>query len=125
MSKKLLIVDDSVTMRNLLGMMLKGAGYEVIEACDGQDALAKLKGENVDLIISDVNMPVLDGLTFIKVVKQIPAFRLTPIIMLTTETEAAKFAQARATGIKAWVAKPIQAKQMLAVVSKLVFPDAI
>jgi two-component system chemotaxis response regulator CheY len=122
MSKKLLIVEDSATMRNLLSTMLRGAGYEVLEACDGQDALAKLKGQNEDvaLIISDVNMPVLDGLTFIKVVKQIPTYKLTPIVMLSTETETAKLEQGRAIGIKAWIIKPVQPKQMLAVVSKLI-----
>jgi two-component system chemotaxis response regulator CheY len=120
MSKRLLIVDDSATMRKVLSVMLTGAGYEVLEACDGQDGLAKVKAQNFDLIISDVNMPVIDGLTFIKVVKQIPAYKLTPIIMLTTETQASKLEQARATGIKVWVVKPFQPKQMLAVVSKLV-----
>jgi two-component system chemotaxis response regulator CheY len=121
-SKKLLIVDDSASMRSVVSMTLKGAGYDVIEACDGKDALAKLDGQKLNLIISDVNMPVMDGLTFIKQVKQLPAYKFTPIIMLTTESDQAKRDQARAAGAKAWVIKPFQPQQMLDAVSKLVLP---
>jgi two-component system, chemotaxis family, chemotaxis protein CheY len=122
MSKKLMIVDDSASMRNVVSMTLRGAGYDVIEACDGKDALAKLDGQKLNLIISDVNMPVMDGLAFIKEVKQIPAYKFTPIIMLTTESDQAKRDQARAAGAKAWVIKPFQPQQMLDAVSKLVLP---
>jgi two-component system, chemotaxis family, chemotaxis protein CheY len=122
MSKKLLIVDDSASMRNVVSMTLKSAGYEVIEACDGKDALAKLNGQKVNLIISDVNMPVMDGLTFVKEVKQNPAYKFTPIIMLTTESEQAKRDQAKAAGAKAWVVKPFQPQQVLDAVAKLMLP---
>jgi two-component system, chemotaxis family, chemotaxis protein CheY len=122
MAKRLLIVDDSASLRQVVSMTLKAAGYEVVEACDGKDALAKLDGQKLNLIISDVNMPNMDGLTFLKEVKKHPAYRFTPIVMLTTETEQGKRDQARAAGAKGWVVKPFQPQQMLDAVSKLVLP---
>lgn len=83
MSKTVLVVDDSAAIRQVVSITLKGAGYEVIEACDGKDALEKLNGQRVHLIISDVNMPVMDGLTFLKEVKARPEYKFTPVIMLT------------------------------------------
>lgn len=122
MAKRLLIVDDSASLRQVVSMTLKAAGYEVVEACDGKDALAKLDGQKLNLIISDVNMPNMDGLTFLKEVKKHPSYRFTPIVMLTTETEQGKRDQARAAGAKGWVVKPFQPQQMLDAVSKLVLP---
>lgn len=122
MAKTILVVDDSASIRQVAGMTLKGAGYEVIEACDGQDALSKLSGQRVHLIISDVNMPVMDGITFLKQVKAKPEYKFTPVIMLTTESAESKKAEGQAAGAKAWMVKPFQPQQMLAAVSKLVMP---
>ncbi|HBB78669.1 two-component system response regulator [Stutzerimonas xanthomarina] len=122
MAKTVLIVDDSASIRQVVGIALKGAGYDVIEATDGQNALGKLTGQRVHLIISDVNMPVMDGITFLKQVKARPEYKFTPVIMLTTESAEAKKAQGQAAGAKAWVVKPFQPQQMLAAVAKLIMP---
>jgi len=122
MAKTILIVDDSASIRQVVGIALKGAGYDVIEATDGQNALDKLTGQRVHLIISDVNMPVMDGITFLKQVKTRPEYKFTPVIMLTTESAEGKKAQGQAAGAKAWVVKPFQPQQMLAAVSKLIMP---
>jgi two-component system chemotaxis response regulator CheY len=122
MAKTILIVDDSASVRQVVSIALKGAGYEVITGVDGKDALTKLTGQRVHLIISDVNMPNMDGITFVSEVKKLPAYRFTPIIMLTTESQEDKKKQAQAAGAKAWVTKPFQPPQMLAAVEKLILP---
>jgi two-component system chemotaxis response regulator CheY len=120
MSKTVLIVDDSASLRQVVSMTLKGAGYDVIEACDGKDALGKLSGQKVHLIISDVNMPNMDGITFVREVKKNVSYKFTPVIMLTTEAGEEKKRAGQDAGAKAWVVKPFQPQQMLAAVSKLV-----
>lgn len=120
MTKSVLIVDDSASIRQVVSLTLKGAGFEVIEACDGQDALDKLSGQRVHLMISDVNMPNMDGLTFLKEVKTRPEYKFTPVIMLTTESGEDKKNVGREAGAKAWMVKPFQPEQMLAAVNKLV-----
>lgn len=120
MAKTIMIVDDSISIRQVVGMTLKGAGYDVIEACDGKDALDKLDGRKIHLVISDVNMPNLDGLGFVREMKTRPAYKFTPVIMLTTEAGEAKKAEGQAAGAKAWVVKPFQPAQMLGAVAKLV-----
>ena len=122
MSKRILVVDDSASVRQVVGIALKGAGYEVLEGVDGADALAKLDGQKIHLIISDVNMPRMDGITFVREAKKLPAYKFTPIIMLTTESEERKKLEGQAAGAKAWVVKPFQPAQMLAAVSKLILP---
>jgi two-component system chemotaxis response regulator CheY len=122
MAKTILIVDDSASVRQVVGIALRGAGYDVIEGRDGKDALAQLKGQKVHLIISDVNMPQMDGITFLKEVKQLPAYRFTPVIMLTTESQEAKKREGQLAGAKAWVVKPFQPAQLLGAVEKLVLP---
>ncbi len=122
MSKTILIVDDSASLRQVVSIALKSAGYGVIEACDGKDALTKLNGQKIHLIISDVNMPNMDGLTFVAEAKKLPAYKFTPIIMLTTEAGEAKKQAGQAAGAKAWVVKPFQPAQMLGAVSKLILP---
>lgn len=122
MAKTILIVDDSASLRQVVAIALKGAGYDVIEGCDGKDALTKLNGQKIHLIISDVNMPNMDGISFVKAAKQLPAYKFTPVIMLTTEASDAMKAQGQAAGAKAWVVKPFQPAQMLAAVSKLILP---
>lgn len=122
MSKTIMIVDDSSSLRQVVSIALKGAGYNVIEASDGRDALGKLNGQKIHLIISDVNMPNMDGITFVTEAKKLPAYRFTPIIMLTTESAEAKKQAGQTAGAKAWVVKPFQPAQMLAAVSKLILP---
>jgi two-component system chemotaxis response regulator CheY len=122
MAKTILVVDDSASLRQVVNIALKGAGYEVIEACDGKDALTKLNGQKIHLIISDVNMPNMDGITFVKEAKQKAEYKFTPIIMLTTEAGEDKKQSGQAAGAKAWVIKPFQPAQMLTAVSKLILP---
>lgn len=122
MAKTVMIVDDSASLRQVVGIALRGAGYEVIEGCDGKDALTKLTGQKVHLVISDVNMPNMDGITFVKNLKQMPTYKFTPVIMLTTEAQEGKKLEGQAAGAKAWVVKPFQPTQMLAAVAKLVMP---
>ena len=122
MAKTILIVDDSASVRQVVSIALKGAGYDVLEACDGKDALSKLTGQKVHLIISDVNMPNMDGITLVKEVKKLANYKFTPIIMLTTESQEDKKQESQAAGAKAWVVKPFRPEQMLAAVSKLILP---
>ena len=122
MAKTIMVVDDSASLRQVVGIALKGAGYDVIEGCDGKDALSKMTGQKIHLIISDVNMPNMDGITFVKAVKQLPNYKFTPVIMLTTESQESKKAEGQAAGAKAWVVKPFKPEQMLGAVQKLVLP---
>ena len=120
MAKTILIVDDSTSLRQVIAIALKGAGYEVIEGVDGQDGLNKLSGQRVNLIISDVNMPNMDGLTMVCKIKENPQYKFTPIIMLTTESGTDMKERGRAAGVKAWMVKPFKPEQMLDAVSKLI-----
>ncbi len=122
MAKTILIVDDSASLRQVVNIALSGAGYHVIEAADGKDALTKLDGTKIHLIISDVHMPNMDGITFVKEVKKHPSYKFTPIIMLTTESQEGKKLEGQMAGAKAWVVKPFKPEQMLAAVTKLILP---
>ena len=122
MATTILIVDDSASVRQVVSIALKGAGYDVIAGVDGKDALTKLNGQRIHLIISDVNMPNMDGITFVAEARKLPAYKFTPIIMLTTESQEEKKRQAQAAGAKAWVTKPFQPEQMLSAVAKLIAP---
>ncbi len=122
MSKTVMIVDDSESLRQVVNIALSGAGYKVIEACDGVEALGRLNGKKIHLIVCDVNMPNMDGITFVKELKQLPAHKFTPVIMLTTDGHEAKKREGQAAGAKAWVVKPFQPTQLLAAVSKLILP---
>lgn len=122
MAKTIMIVDDSASLRQVVGIALKGAGYDVLEGCDGKDALAKLTGQKVHLVICDVNMPNMDGIAFVKALKATPAYKFTPVIMLTTESQEAKKQEGQAAGARAWVVKPFKPEQMLGAVEKLVLP---
>lgn len=114
-----MIVDDSSSLRQVVSISLKRAGYTVLEGENGQDALNKLKVSKANLIISDVNMPIMDGITFVKELKKLPDYKFTPVIMLTTESEQDKRDAGKAAGAKAWVVKPFQPETMLNAVSKL------
>ena len=122
MAKTIMIVDDSASLRSVVGIALRGAGYDVLEAADGADALKKLTGQKVHLIISDVNMPNMDGISLVKEIKKLPAYKFTPIVMLTTESQDAKKREGQAAGAKAWIVKPFKPDQLLGVVQKLVLP---
>ena len=106
MSKIILVVEDSSSMRQVVGIALTRAGYEVLEAGDGVEGLTRLDGRKINLIISDVNMPRMDGITFVTQVKQHPRYKFTPVIMLTTEGQDAKKEQGRAAGAKACRVSP-------------------
>jgi two-component system chemotaxis response regulator CheY len=122
MAKTILIVDDSASVRQVIGIALRGAGYDVLEGRDGKDALARLDGRKVHLIISDVNMPNMDGISFVKEVKALPNYRFTPVIMLTTESAEEKKREGQAAGAKAWVVKPFKPDVLLNAVQKLILP---
>ena len=123
-TKKILIVDDSKTIRQQVNFTLTKGGFEIVEAEDGKDGLAKLKlaAGSVALVISDVNMPNMDGISFVKEAKKLASYKFTPVIMLTTESQDSKKQEGQAAGAKAWVVKPFQPQQMLAAVAKLALP---
>jgi len=117
--RKVLIVDDSVSMRQMVGFTLKQGGFDVVEAEHGQDALDKLKGLQVDLVITDLNMPVMDGITLIKNIRQLPAMKAKPILMLTTEGLAAKKEEGKAAGATGWIIKPFDPDKLLQTIAKV------
>ncbi|MBA53302.1 MAG: response regulator [Pseudomonadales bacterium] len=116
---KILAVDDSASMRQMVSFTLQGAGYEVVEACDGQDAFNKAKQGGVDLVLSDVNMPVMDGITLIKNLRSLPNYKFTPILMLTTESAADKKSEGKAAGATGWIVKPFNPDQLLNTIKKV------
>ncbi len=113
MAQKILVVDDSASMRQMIAFTLKGAGYDVVEANDGLQGLSTAKSQNFDLIFTDVNMPGMDGLTFTREVRKLPNFKFTPILVLTTEAGAAKKAEGKAAGATGWLVKPFNPDQLL------------
>lgn len=122
MGKTALIVDDSNSMRQMVCFALKGAGFTIIEGGNGQEALDRLSaapGGKVDLIITDLNMPVMDGLTFIKQVRSRPLCKFTPILMLTTESGENRKSEGKAAGATGWIVKPFHPEQLLKVIDKV------
>ena len=111
--------DDSASMRQMVSFTLKQAGYEVVEAVDGCDALDKLKDSGVNMLLTDLNMPNMDGLELIREVRSLPEFKFMPIIMLTTESEASKKQAGRQAGATGWIVKPFKPEQLTAVVKKV------
>jgi two-component system chemotaxis response regulator CheY len=120
MAKKVLIVDDSSSVSTVARMALRERGYEVIEASNGKEALEKLDSERCHLVISDVNMPTMDGITLLKEIKRHPNYKFTPVIMLTTEAGEDKKQEGRAAGAKAWITKPFQPQLLVDAVAKLI-----
>lgn len=118
--KSILIVDDAASMRGLVAMTLRTNGYEVTEAADGLDAIEKLKGKKVNLIVSDVNMPRMNGIELVKTLKKNPAYKFVPIVMLTTESEEQKKKEGQQAGAKAWIVKPFKPDVLLQVVKKII-----
>ena len=119
MNKVIMTVDDSQSVRQMVNFTLKNAGYDVVEASDGSDALVKLNGSRVHMIITDLNMPNLDGLGLIRSVRGRAEYRFIPIIMLTTESQAEKKQEGKAAGATGWIVKPFRPDQLLAVVKKV------
>ena len=116
----IMTIDDSATLRQMVSLVLRGAGYEVVEAVDGLDALSKLKGQEVRLFLVDVNMPKMDGFELTRRLRAMEPYRFAPIVLLTTETHPEKRQAGRAAGATAWIVKPFHPDQLLAVVKKVV-----
>lgn len=122
MSKKILAVDDSKTMREMVTFTLKGAGYDVIEAEDGKAALAALNGAKVDAVITDLNMPNMNGFELIRALRANPNYKFTPILMLTTEGDASKKEEGKTAGATGWIVKPFNPEKLVEVVKKVCPP---
>jgi len=119
-SKTILSVDDSASALQMIKLTLVGAGYQVVQACNGADGLAKARANPIDMVLTDLNMPVMDGFGLIRELRKLPAFRGLPIIFLTTESDAGMKQQAKAAGATGWITKPFQQEQLLAVVRKVI-----
>ncbi len=120
MSKVILVVDDSETIRHVVASTLREHGFSVLEAEDGVDALTHCNGQKIHLVISDLNMPNLDGIGFVREMKKRHGYRFTPVIILTTETDSEKRAQGKSAGAAGWMIKPFDAARVLAAVNKLI-----
>lgn len=120
MAKKILAIDDSSSVRKMVVFTLRNAGYEVTEAEDGQSGLEKAKATRFDLVLTDQNMPLMDGLTFIKNARQLPLYRTVPILVLTTESSDAVKAEGRAAGASGWLVKPFEQQKLLDIVKKVI-----
>lgn len=119
MAKSILCVDDSASVRQMVKLTLSGAGYEVAEASDGRDALTKAGSSAYHMVVTDLNMPNMDGLSLIRELRKLPIYRGVPIIFLTTESDEGKKAEAKQSGATAWITKPFKQEQLLAVVKKV------
>jgi len=119
MSKTVLSVDDSASVRQMVTFALETAGYRTLQAADGREALACLKSAPVDLIVTDLNMPHVNGIELIRQVRALPGFKFVPIVLLTTESDAARKEEGKAAGATGWIVKPFNQAQLLAVVKKL------
>jgi len=104
----------------MVGVVLRGGGYQVVEAVDGMDALSKLKGQDLQLILTDINMPNMDGLEFTRRIRAMPDYRFVPVVLLTSESNPEKKQLGKAAGATAWIVKPFNPDQLLAVVKKVV-----
>lgn len=119
MTKTILTADDSVSMRQLVSFTLRNAGYNVVEAVDGRDALAKIASNAPHMLITDLNMPNVDGIELIRQVRALPQCKYIPIVMLTTESGDAKKQAGRAAGASGWIVKPFRGEQLVTVAKKL------
>ena len=120
MSKTILAVDDSASIRQMVAFTLKSSGYEVVEAVDGMDGLEKAKAKSFNLILTDQNMPRMDGLTLVKNLRALAQYSATPILMLTTESSDAMKAQGKAAGATGWLVKPFDPQKLIEVVKKVI-----
>lgn len=119
MNKTVLCVDDSASMRQMVRLTLTGGGYSVVEAVDGKDALDKARTLSADLVITDLNMPNMDGLSFIRELRGIGSYKGIPIVFLTTESDEDKKGEAKSAGATAWITKPFQPERLLAIAKKV------
>ena len=115
----ILAVDDSPSMRQMVAFTLKGAGYNVIEAADGQEAFDKARGHTIDLVLTDQNMPGMDGITLVKSLRALPNFNRTPMLILTTESSDEMKIKGKAAGATGWLVKPFNPEQLVATVQKV------
>ncbi len=119
MSKTILSVDDSASVLQMVKLTLTNSGYLVVQAANGAEGLARARAGGVDLVLTDLNMPVMDGLTLIRELRKLPAFKGIPIVFLTTESDAAMKQQAKVAGATGWITKPFQQDQLVAVVRRV------
>ncbi len=117
---KILVVDDSNSIRDMVSFTLKSAGYETVEAKDGQDGLTKAKTNNFDLVISDVNMPIMDGIALCGELRKLTSFRFTPILMLTTESSTDMKMRGKSAGATGWLVKPFNPEKLLATIKRVI-----
>ena len=117
--KTIMTVDDSASMRQMVSLVLRGAGYAVVEAADGVDGLSKLAGQELGLVLSDINMPNMDGLEFTRQLRAMTLYKFVPIVLLTTESHPEKKQEGKAAGATAWIVKPFNPEQLLTVVQKV------
>jgi two-component system, chemotaxis family, chemotaxis protein CheY len=120
MKKRILAVDDSPSVRQMVKLSLSGAGYDIVEAGDGAEGLSKARASTLDMVVTDLNMPVMNGLGLIRELRKLPAYRGVPILFLTTESDPEMKQQAKAAGATGWITKPFQQDQLLAVVRKVI-----
>ena len=120
MPKTILAVDDSASIRQMVSFTLKSAGYDVVEAVDGMDGLEKAKARAINLVLTDQNMPRMDGLTLIRTLRGLPQYKATPILMLNTESSDAMKTQGRAAGATGWLVKPFDPQKLVEVVKKVI-----
>jgi two-component system chemotaxis response regulator CheY len=124
MSKRILAVDDSASMRHMVGVTLRGAGYEVVEAADGAEALEYARLHAVDLVLADVNMPRMDGITLVAHLRTLPSYHLTPLLLLTTESSPQSKLQGKQAGATGWMVKPFHPEQLLATLERVLCGSA-
>jgi two-component system, chemotaxis family, chemotaxis protein CheY len=117
--KRIMTVDDSASMRQMVAFTLERAGFEVVVAVDGKDALAKLDGSEIHLFLTDLNMPNMDGIELTRQLRSLPAYKFVPIVLLTTESTAEKKQEGKAAGATGWIVKPFEPEKLLAVVNKV------
>ncbi len=117
--KRIMTVDDSASMRQMVAFTLQRAGYEVLQAGDGKDALAKLDGGDFDLFLADLNMPNMDGIELTRQLRSMPQYKFVPIVLLTTESHPEKKQEGKAAGATGWIVKPFEPDKLLAVVNKV------
>jgi two-component system, chemotaxis family, chemotaxis protein CheY len=120
MGNTIMTVDDSASVRQMVSFTLKEAGYQVIEAADGRDAISKMNGSQINLVVTDLNMPNMDGIELIKNIRANPKYKFIPILMLTTESQTEKKMEGKKAGATGWIIKPFQPQQLLSVVKKVI-----
>lgn len=118
--KRVMTIDDSPSLRQMVALTLESAGYEVIEACDARDAIAKLSGREYHLFLTDLNMPGMDGIELTRKLRSMPEYKFVPIVLLTTESQQEKKMQGKAAGATGWIVKPFQPQDLLATVKRVV-----